>query len=127
MRTTITSLLLLIGQIAFTQSDTLRFAQLYFSTGCIEIPPHYPGGHKAIQKLFSENIKFPKSLLRQKIPATIKVSFQVDTFGNTTHIQIIKHFNQDLDNEVIRLVLLLKGWRPATSNGKKLFTICLSL
>ncbi len=131
MRKTIGTLgLAFLTQITFSQSDSLQlFEDSIFIPGCMEVPPKYPGGHAAMQRFFVANIRYPEGA--EAISGTIIVQYAIDTFGNVVNIKISKGICYELDEEAIRLIRLLKGWTPATLNGRKIvyyftqpFTVC---
>ena len=72
-----------------------------------------------MRKLFTQNMRYPKTAEKQGIGGKIIVQYAVDTFGNTIDVKIIKGVRDDLDKEAIRLIKLLKDWIPATLNGHK--------
>lgn len=110
--------LFIVGQKIFGQSDMFTSENLPFiNGGCIEIAPNYPGGHKALERFFANNVKYLKTTKGQN--GEVIITFKVDTLGNTTDIKVAKSFQPNFDQEAIRLIRLLKGWTPATINGKK--------
>ena len=125
-----TLVLALLAQITYSQSDSLQlFEDSIFNSGCIEFPPKYPGGHAAMERFFVANLRYPDG--EEGINGKIIIQFAVDTFGNVINIKISKGICHELDQEAIRLIRLLKGWTPATLNGRKIvyyltqpFTIC---
>jgi len=112
--------LFIVGQKIFGQSATFTSQNLLFiNEGCIEIAPKYPGGHKAMARLFANNVKYLKTTKGQYQNGEVVITFKVDTLGNTTDIKVAKSFRANFDQEATRLIGLLKGWTPATINGKK--------
>jgi len=77
--------------------------------------PTFPGGNNRIEEIIGTNSKYPIKALIDKIGGNVFVEFTVDTFGNTTNINVIKGIRDDLNNEAIRLVDLLDGWDFDTS------------
>ena len=119
--TFLTFLLLYLYNLTIAQADpiTLDYSSL---TGCIEFPPKYPGGCKDMKKLFADNMRFPKEpkeAKKQKITVRVVITYMVDTFGNTTNVVVVESAGKHFDEEAVRLVGMLKGWKPATLNGKK--------
>ncbi|MFT3705281.1 MAG: energy transducer TonB [Agriterribacter sp.] len=107
-------------QMLCSQSDSVKKDETIFYDGCIEIPPKYPGGQKAMFKFILINVKYPTQAQRENIEGEVIVQYAIDTLGKTVDVQVYKGVNNDLDQEAIRLISLLKGWRPATQNGKKI-------
>jgi len=114
---------LLCGQLCFSQSDSLNKREVDFISGCLEIPPQYPGGQKAIFKLFSDSMNYPLQSKKRKIGGTVIIQYTVDTLGNTIDVKVYKGICDDLNREAIRLISLLKHWKPATQNGKKINSV----
>lgn len=104
-----------LGQSVISQKGILPF-----EGGCDEIPPKYPGGVAAMKKLFADSMNYPKKAEQQGIGGKVLITYMIDTFGYTTNIKIYKGVREDLNNEAIRLVKMLKGWQPATANGHKI-------
>ncbi len=111
------------GQLCFSQFDSLKQSEVVFTSGCLEIPPKYPGGRDAIIKLFTDSMKYPAQAEKQGIGGKVIIQYTVDTFGNTVNIKVYKGVCDDLNQEAIRLTSLLKNWIPATQNGKKINSV----
>jgi TonB family protein len=110
----------MVGQKISAQSDTSTGKDIIGSIGgCIDIRPKYPGGHKAMDRLFANNIKYPKTISGLYLNCKVVITFRVDTLGNITDIKVSKSFQADYDREAVRLIGLLKYWVPGTINGKK--------
>lgn len=106
-------------QTAFAQScsDELQNAGLM---GCIEIPPQYRGGTKAMKKLFQDSVSLPEEVLKKGLSARISVTYMIDTCGSISHVQVSESAGSSLDEEAVRLISMLKSWIPATLNGNKI-------
>jgi TonB family protein len=85
---------------------------------CEEIPPLYPGGKNAISKLFEDSVKLPKN--SDCITGKVIVQFVVDKSGKVCDIRIAQSLRADLDKEAIRLIGLLKKWKPGLHNNIKI-------
>ena len=133
MHRTLTTLgSILLVQITFAQSQTLKLSEDPTSNlGCIEFPPKYPGGYAAMQKLFVKSMRYPEAAEKEGIEGKVIIQYAVDTLGNTINIKVFKGVCYELDLEAARLIKLLNEWIPATLNGKKIiyyfnqpFTFC---
>ena len=101
--------------------------KMYDSTG-IEIPycgefeqqPQYPGGVQAFYKQLSKNIKFPKSLAKDRKFKGGKVftTFIVDSDGSIKDVEIIKGLHPDCDEEALRVILSMPKWIPGFQDCK---------
>ncbi|WP_165784611.1 energy transducer TonB [Solitalea longa] len=81
--------------------------------------PQFPGGQNEIVKFISKNFKYPRLAKEARVGGIVEIKFIVDTIGNVTDIEVIKGVREDINNEAIRLISLLKGWTPGEDNGKK--------
>ena len=111
------------GQLCFSQFDSLKQSEVVFTSGCLEIPPKYPGGQDAIIKLFTDSMNYPAQSEKQGIGGKVIIQYTVDTLGNTVNMKVYKGVCDDLNQEAIRLISLLKNWIPATQNGKKINSV----
>ncbi len=109
----------LVTQTTLCQQDTANI-DLSFYNDYPEIPPVYPGGFMALQKVYQKNIRYLASLYREKESVKITARFKINIAGKVTDIQVEKRSNPDLDREVKRLIGLLGKWTPATQNEKKI-------
>ena len=101
--------------------DTLSFEDNLLPK-CLEIPPEYPGGFHAIQKLLRNHVRFIPNFFSIENCTEIKVRivFMVDTLGEVRNIRVLEENNPEIITEASRLIRLLNGWTPATLNGKKI-------
>jgi protein TonB len=111
---------IILPYFSFSQIDSLKNNELFASSGCIELPPKYKGGQKAMVRLFADNMKYPTTTERQGIGGKVSILYTVDTFGKTTDIKVLIGVHEDLNQEAIRLIRLLKNWTPGTVNGRKI-------
>ena len=45
---------------SFSQIDTSKNEELIFTSGCLEYPPKYQGGQKALVNFISKKMRYPK-------------------------------------------------------------------
>lgn len=115
-----TVLFLTFGQLVFGQTDTTKINSQSFSKHhWVETMPKFSGGEQAIYKIIADSMVYPKLASKDRIGGKVITQFTVDTLGNVTDIKVIKGVREDIDNEAIRLIGLLKNWTPGTQNGKK--------
>ena len=105
----------------FSQSDTTKDSgtDLYIAK-CIEIPAQYPGGLQALKSLLIDNMNYKLLKGEDRLPISVTVQFTVDTLGNTNYFKILQSGSPKFEEEAIRLLGLLKKWKPATLNGEKI-------
>jgi hypothetical protein len=86
----------------------------------IETLAEYIGGQDSLLS-FIKN-KFNKQLIN-KNPTLAKqlaeVKLTIDKKGKVTNPTITKGLNTELDKELVRVILLMPKWKPATINGEK--------
>ena len=116
----LTIILHLVWLNSFSQAETSKNKEIIFTGGCLEYPPKYRGGQKAMVNFISRNMNYPKEAEKKSIEGKVIIQFIVDTFGRAKNAKIYKGICSDLDNEALRLTNLLNSWTPATQNGKKI-------
>lgn len=110
-------LLLLIGIISFQlqAQENKKNGDVY---NVAEEKPEYPGGEAALIKDIAEAIKYPEEAKKNGISGKIYVSFVVDENGKVTDAKIERGVDPSLDKESLRVVGLLKTWKPGKDGGK---------
>ncbi len=83
----------------------------------IEELPSYPGGTDALKKFIAENLNYPADA-KGKITGMVTVNFVIDKEGNIVNPKVSKSVYPSMDKEALRVVKLIKGWKPAMQNGK---------
>lgn len=86
----------------------------------IETLAEYPGGQDSLLS-FIKN-KFNKQLINTHVTLAkqlAEVKLTIDKKGKVTHPTITKGLNTELDEELLRVLLLMPKWKPATINGEK--------
>lgn len=76
-------------------------------------------GYDAFYAYIYDHLKIPGHLLEQRIDAKIIVSFVVDTDGSLTEVQVLKGFDQKLEEQVVKLLEESPAWKPAWQQGRK--------
>lgn len=87
----------------------------------------FPGGTQKVREIISQNLHYPETAIKDSLGGKVFVTFMVDTLGNTINAIVVKGVRKDLDEEAVRIVILLKGWIPATREGKKIISHKLTL
>ena len=70
--------------------------------------PIYPGGKEAFKKFISDNLKYPKEALDNKIEGTVIAKYAIDYQGKVSDIKIIKGLGYGCDEEAKRVIAMLK-------------------
>ncbi len=80
--------------------------------------PEYPGGDIALLQYLSNNIIYPEAAKEKKISGRVYVNFIVQRDGSASHVKIIRGIGGGCDEEAIRVIKNLQGWKPGIKNGK---------
>jgi len=79
--------------------------------------PAYRGGEAALKKFVADNLQYPPQALENKIEGVVKAKYDVDSLGKIRNIQITESLGFGCDEEVIRLISLLK-YEKAFNKGR---------
>lgn len=88
--------------------------------------PQFKKGMQGVKNIIKKNFKIPKIAIKNKIYGTILISFNVNINGDIDDVIVYRKVHPEVDIEAIRVIKLMKGWKPATRRGKKVksrFTI----
>lgn len=88
-------------------------------SNCIEKEPEYAGGKEGMIKLLTDSLNFNAIPDCQYFEYRIIISYCIDTSGQLMQLQIVQGFDSALDEEVLRVMKLLKRWHPGTRGGKR--------
>lgn len=75
-------------------------------------------GPEELLKFINDNLQYPETALKDSIEGRVVARFWIDTLGNTYNHKIVRGVREDLDNEALRVVKLLKYDVPAMQRGK---------
>ncbi|MCE1199370.1 MAG: TonB family protein, partial [Marinilabiliales bacterium] len=84
----------------------------------VEEMPEYPGGEMALRKFLAEQIRYPVSAQEKHIQGKVFITFVVNAEGNVEKAKIARGVDPILDAEALRVVGLLKGWKPGKQKGQ---------
>jgi TonB family protein len=85
----------------------------------VENMPSFPGGNDSLFKFISDNIKYPKEAIKNKISGKVFVTFVVSNTGKVTEAKIMRGIGGGCDEEALRIFSIMPDWIPGTQNGKK--------
>lgn len=80
--------------------------------------PEYPGGMIALKRYVAMNVNYPKAARENNIQGTVFLRFEVTKIGEIGKIEILKSAAPFLDNEAIRVIRSLSGFKPGLQNEK---------
>ena len=69
--------------------------------------PRYRGGQEALQKIITENLKYPTGALDQKVEGSVEAAYDVDGLGRIKNVRILSGLGHGCDEEVMRLINML--------------------
>jgi len=72
--------------------------------------PQFPGGVSELLKWLTVNLKYPPSLIPQKIQGRVVAEFIVNKDGSITDVKIVTPLHRLCDNEVLRVLRLMPRW-----------------
>ena len=84
----------------------------------LESNPEYPGGLDSMMNFLAENIDYPKDAAENHIEGRVLVGFVVRKNGTVTDVKVLRPFYRSLDEEAVRVVKLLKGFKPGKAHGE---------
>lgn len=84
--------------------------------GPMPVMPAYIGGEEALLKFLKVNIVYPPDLDKD---GTVYVQYKIDTLGNVVQPKILRGLSPSADNEVLRVVKMLKykPYKPTWGDG----------
>jgi periplasmic protein TonB len=82
----------------------------------VEIMPSYEGGLEGLYKFLGKNLSYPNIDKRNGTEGTVFVQFVINELGSVTQIEVIKGINNTLDKEAVRVISLMKQWKPGIQN-----------
>lgn len=84
----------------------------------VDVMPEYPGGIKALINKVAGDIKYPEEAKKDRIEGKVLVQFFVDIDGKITDQKVIRGIGYSCDEEALRVVKLLKPFKPGLEKGK---------
>ena len=80
--------------------------------------PEYPGGQKAMMKMFEDSIRYPEAAKAKAIKGTVYIKFVVKEDGSINMIELERGLDEYLDAEAFRLVRAMPRWTPGKQGDK---------
>ena len=82
------------------------------------VMPEYPGGQAALRKFLMSELKYPAEARAANEVGEVLVGFTVGMDGSISGVRVLKPVSPALNAEAVRVVQMMKYWRPGTRNGK---------
>lgn len=80
--------------------------------------PMYPGGADGITRHIITNVKYPAAALEAKVKGVVIIAYLVQKDGTVGDVRVVKSVHPALDQEAIRVIQLMKPWKPAIQRGE---------
>ena len=88
-----------------------------------EILPAFPGGQKALEHFFEENIQYPETATENNAEGTVNLTFAVDETGKVYAPKVIsKNIGYGIEPEALRVFDKMPKWTPGKIKGKNVKT-----
>lgn len=85
----------------------------------VEQMPVFTGGEEAMKKFIEINLVVPRKAIEAGISGTVYVQFTIEANGDVTNIRVLRGIGYGCDEEVVRVIKLMKGmWIPGRQSGK---------
>lgn len=84
--------------------------------------PVYSKGVDSLEYFIKNNLVYPENAKKEGISGIVTVGFTITKEGNIENVHRIKGIGQECDEEAVRVVSLMKGWKPAVQWGKAVDT-----
>jgi len=81
----------------------------------VEEGAEYSEGADSLKNFVETNLKWPYDFCGE---GTVVITFEIDKLGHASNHRVIRSVAKPLDDEAMRVVSLLKQWKPYTINGK---------
>ena len=83
----------------------------------VETYPEPIGGFAAFYSFVGENLKYPRSAIKQGVEGKVFVQFVVETDGALSNFKVIKGIGPECDAEAIRVLSIAPNWEPGKQRG----------
>lgn len=84
----------------------------------VETRPSFPGGESALLSIISKNVRYPEDAQRDSIQGRVVLQFVVNKDGKVSSPKVIRGVCKSLDEEAVRLAMLIPDFVPGKMNGK---------
>lgn len=74
-------------------------------------------GFQNLYDYFHMHLSYPQEVVADSIEGVVKVGFLVNPDSSISDLKVLQSLGTILDNEALRLVENMPGWKPAVENG----------
>ena len=93
----------------------------YYSN--VEVWPSYPGGQKALESFFENNIEYPQAATDNGTEGTVNINFAVDENGKVSSPKVMgAKVGSGIDEEALRVFNKMPTWTAGKIKGKNVKT-----
>ena len=120
MRVLIFILLFAASECALAQSKTEPAEQPVkagYGEAVVQKQPEFPGGPDSLRAFIKRTIHYPRQSATDGIRGKVWLSFTVDYTGAIRDSSVLKHVNEEIDAEALRVLSVMPLWIPGTMNG----------
>ncbi len=88
-----------------------------------EVLPAFPGGQKALERFFEDNIQYPDNATENNAEGTVNLTFAVDESGKVYAPKVVsKNIGYGIESEALRVFNKMPNWTPGKIKGKNVKT-----
>lgn len=88
-----------------------------------EVLPAYPGGQKALERFFEDNLQYPEAATENDAQGIVKLTFSVDENGKIYQPMAVgDKIGYGIEEEAIRVFNKMPRWTPGKIKGKNVKT-----
>ena len=82
-----------------------------------EISTEFPGGKDSIYRFFGCHMHLPDSVKSVYPHLKAFMELNIDEHGKILKAKVLRNINRVVDDELIRVALLMPAWKPARTRG----------
>lgn len=111
---------------AFAQVSKVNIETRHSQGGCyvdvyeydyVDVPPQFPGGDRAMVNFINKTRVYPYEAYKRRIHGRVLCSFIVNTDGSICNVSVVKGANPLLDEEAVRIIKKMPGWKAGKIDG----------
>jgi TonB family protein len=92
--------------------------QKIYEIGNVDSPPEYPGGSRELLKFLAKGIHYPAAAQNNGTEGKVFVGFIIEKNGSVSGVNVLRGIGSGCDEEAVRVVRTLSGWKPAMAGGR---------
>lgn len=84
----------------------------------VEIPPYYPGGVQAFNRMLQRTQKYPAEARKKGIEGKVLVAFVIDENGKPGNFEVVQALGYGCDEAAVQTLKTMPLWKPGQQNGE---------